>query len=484
METIFLTFFTLLSKLLGLVRDVSLANQLGATEITDVFIISITVPVVLLESISSALLVNYIPIVSRLDISCEHNKIIVFNGSLISFLFVLITLGVFLFMPFGNNLVSLFALGFRGDKFELLFSFSKITILAAYFIIIGDVFKAYCQKSKRFYSTAVASIVVNISVIIGIFFANLSKYALAYAFLIGNFLTLVILYVDAKKSGFEAKFNLNFKSQELKRMLLLSIPILFNNAIWEINGIIDRSLVSTLGDGYVTALNYANKLTAIIVGIVTASIATVVYPKYSKLGYDTSVLTELLLKDLEKVMRLLIPICLLFVLKGKNIVDMVFFKSQFTSELYDVTIISFKIYSLGIIFTCLKVILFKFYYAQLDTNTPAKNTIVSIALNIFLNLILIRYYGYKGIVAATVITALLTVILLFYNINTLKLRDYFRIADKSFIVALVSLCVIYGLNSFIYCRDFTSSIIYIFVYFSICGSYLYLNDKEIFRFKE
>ncbi|MDU4143096.1 MULTISPECIES: lipid II flippase MurJ [Clostridium] len=485
METIILALFTLLSKSLGLIRDILLADNFGATYVTDVFIISITLPVVLLESISSAVLVNYIPIISKIKSEKKEKEIGDFNGILLAVIITVITAGVVLFCLWGQPFLHLFALGFEGEKFQLLFKFSKITIFAAYFIILGDIFKAHCQQMGRFYSTAISSIIVNITVIVGIYLSEFNDMFIVYAFLVGNLFTFCVLAIDARRCKIQIKLNMNFHNIHLKKILFLSAPIILNNAIWEINGIIDTSLVSTLGDGYVTSLNYANKITSIVVGIATASIATVVYPKYARVANDKVQIKNFLKKDLKKMSKLLCPICVFCVLKADAIVNLVFANNNFSDEILNVVITSFRIYSMGMFFSCIKVVLFKYYYAQQNTKIPAQNTVIAIIVNIVLNIILIRFLGYQGVVIATVISSVLTVMLLSLKIDGFEVTSYvkgaFLIALYITISILIIIClnvVLINVQGIMGTFIFGGSFVFIYlIYFAI-------RDRDVLQFKK
>ena len=414
-----LIFGTLVSKVLGLIREMFLAEKFGAGYISDAFILAISIPTILITSFAAALNTNYIPIISEIE---KDNKKDVkkFNGILLNSIFIICTILVVLFFIFSKQIVKVFALGYDDEGLKYIVTLTRISIISVYFILMQYVFQGFLEYKESFRGTALSGILLNVGFIFGLFFSSTENYyILGYGILLAYVLSFLYVLILAIRKKFDISINWNFKNKYLKKMVVLTIPLLLNSALWEINGLIDKSISSTIGEGYISALNYANFIVTMVSAVFATSIATVSFPKFVKMINDGKKL-ELnyeVKKVLKYILIIAIPCTSLLVIYSNDIVKTLFFRGEFSNFALEITSMSVKLYSLGILFTCLQIIIFKVFYAFQDTKTPTKTAIISILLNIILNVVLSKIIGYKGIIFATVISTVISVILLLYELN-------------------------------------------------------------------
>lgn len=410
---------TLLSKILGLVREMFLAQKFGTGYISDAFILAISIPTVLITSFAAAININYIPIISEIEKE-DKNEVKKFNGILLTFIFIICTIIVAVFFIFTKPIVKLFAFGYDNQGLGYIVTLTRISIISVYFILIQYIFQGFLEYKGSFKGTALSGILLNVGFLLGLYFSSAEKYyILGYGILLAYILSFLYLLVLAIKNKFKIKINLDFKNKYLKKMLILTLPLLLNSAIWEINGLIDKSVSSTIGEGYISALNYANYIVSMVATVFATSIATVTFPKFVKMISDNrkDELEVEIKKVLKYILIISIPFMSLLIIYSNDIVKVLFFRGEFNYSSLEVTSNSVKLYSLGIVFTSIQTIVFKIFYAFQDTKTPTKAAVVSISLNIVLNLILSQIIGYIGIILATVISTIVSVILLLYRLN-------------------------------------------------------------------
>ena len=166
----------LTSKITGFFRDIVLAQTFGAGEITDAYLTALNIPVVLFDGISAALGTTFIPIYFKIKSSKGQEEVNKFTSNILN-----IVIGV-IFAPY---IVKIFAVGFKGDVFDLTVNYSKILIFSMVFIAINGLVSSYLVASGNVYISGAITIPFNIFVIIAIIFASVTEsYVMVYGTLI------------------------------------------------------------------------------------------------------------------------------------------------------------------------------------------------------------------------------------------------------------------------------------------------------------
>lgn len=410
---------TLLSKVLGLAREILLAQKYGTGYISDAFIISLNIPSILIASFAGAILTNYIPLFSKVEKESEE-KAKKFNGNLLSICLIISIIIAILFIPFAKPISKIFAVGFDDTGLTYLVNLSRVTIFCMYFIVSADIFKGYLEYKGKFLGTSLHGILMNIGMILGILLSSTEKYMiLGYGILAGYILSFVTLIILAKKDKFQAKANIDLKDKYLKQMVILTLPMILNDAVWQVNGIVDKSIVSTIGAGYISAVNYSNYIVNMISSIFATSIVTVFFPNVVKSFNEQGieVVKEKTRTILKAIIFITVPCTVLIMFFAQTIVKILFFRGAFNEESLKITSTAVAVYSIALTFVCLKIILFKVFYAMQDTKTPTKSAIIAILINIALSILLVKPLGYIGIIIATVISSFISTVLLIIMFN-------------------------------------------------------------------
>lgn len=449
---------TLLSKVLGLAREILLAQKYGTGYISDAFIISLNIPSILITSFAGAILTNYIPLFSKAEKESEE-KAKRFNGNILSICLIISVAIIILFIPFAKPISKIFAVGFDDMGLTYLVNLSRITIFSMYFILSANVFKGYLEYKGKFLGTSLYGILMNVGMILGIIFSSTEKYMiLAYGILVGYALSLLVLVILAKKNKFKSKANINLKDQYLKQMVILTLPMLLNDAVWEINGIVDKSIVSTIGAGYISAVNYSNYIVNMISSVFATSIVTVFFPNVVKTFNEQGIekVKEKTCTILKTIVFITIPCTILIMLFSRTIVKVLFFRGAFNEESLNITSTAVTVYSLALTFVCLKTILFKVFYAMQDTKTPTKSAIIAILINIALSILLVKPLGYIGIIIATVISSFISTFLLIIMFN----KKYGKLLNKRLWLNILKIivAVVFMILAILIINNFTSDI--------------------------
>lgn len=466
---------TMISKILGLLRDVILASGFGASVVSDAYIISTSIPSLLVGAVATAIMSTYIPVLnSALKESDEAAAD--FNNNAVGLSTIIVTIFLLIFFMFPDFIVSLFVLGFDNSNLELVINMTRITIYMSYFLVLISIFSSYLQNNGKFKATSFNGLIFNSISIIGILLsAKYNVMIMAYTFVIGYFIATLQLYYQAYKNGLRIKLKFNYKNKYIKKFIMLTIPVILNSMVWDINVVIDKTLTSTVGTGYVSGLNYSFKLINVANDIIAVSIATFIFPRISKLYHKDKIsdLFNTLFHSINLITILLIPISVGFIFFAESIVQILFMRGNFDEFALSITATSLRLYSLTLLTSGLNVIIYKYYNSVEENRIPAINAMISIIFNIVMNLIFIKPFGYKGIIFSTVLSTLFANVIITLRLRKRGEYEHFALWLKcfirSFFATIIAILFAYYIYQFSFIDNvlinlMCTAVIYIFCY--------------------
>ncbi len=450
---IVLMMIILTSKITGFFRDIVLAQTFGAGQITDAYLTALNIPVVLFDGISAALGTTFIPIYFKIKSSKGEEEVNKFTSNILNIILIISILFVILGILFAPYIVKIFAVGFKGEVFNLTVSYSKILIFSMIFIAINGLVSSYLVASGNVYISGAITIPFNIFVIIAIMIAaTTDSYIMVYGTLIAYIAQLVFQLPLLIKKGYKHKLIINLKDENIRQILFLVIPVFLGSYINQINAVVNRTLASTLDSGSITALNYANKLNMFAVGVIAVAISTIMYPILSKLASDGNkkLFKINLSKSINMIVIIMIPIMVIMTTFSTEIVKILFEEGSFNSHDTYLTSTALFFYSIGILAYGLKELLAKSFYSLQDTKTPVRNATISVVINIILSIILSKVMGIGGLALASSISAMTTTLLLLISLRKKIGKLGFSYILKTFLKVSVASMVMYMVMKFTY----------------------------------
>ena len=327
-------------------------------------------------------------------------------------------------------MVKIFAINFSGEKLSLAIDFTRIMILGVLFIGLGNMMTSWLQIKGKFSIGGLTGLPFNVIIIGGILLSSKGNiYILAISYLIAIMSKFLFQLPFALKTGYKYKLYINLRDNNIKKMIFMIIPVFIGAGVNQVNAIVDKSLASTLGDGYITVLNSANKLNEFVLGIFILSIASVIYPNLSKLSNDKNKegFIKSVYQSINSVVLFIVPISIGAIVLARPVVSLIFQRGAFDSNATSMTAIALACYSIGMIGFSLREIISKIFYSIQDTSTPMINGSLAMIINIVLNIALIKFLGYVGLAIATSISSLICIILL---LNSLKKKIGYFGQDK------------------------------------------------------
>ena len=414
-------FGTSLSRVVGFIRDILIAKFLGASMMADAFFVALRFPNLFRSLFAEGTLnVAFVPILAGIMQSKGEKKARVFARNVFSFLFYILlvfTILVEIFMP---DFMFILAPGFDeiDGKLALTTHLSRITFPFLIFVSLVSLFAGMLNAKEKFWAAAFTPTILNLTMIGSLFvirpFLN-TPYAAAYALSIGVLLAGVIefifLFWHLKKadfliglvSPFRALFHL---STEVKTLLKKMAPGVLGSGVYQINLFFDTFLVSFVGAGAISWLNYAHHLFQLPVGIIGTAIGTALLPLLSKhiKAKELEKANQQVSRALELSVAMSTASMVGLMLLSEPIVRILFERGLFSFQDSVHTAWALIVFSIGLPAYMLTKTLSPFFFAKGDTKSPVQIAIVGVILNAVFAIILMQFMGYVGIALATGIT--------------------------------------------------------------------------------
>jgi putative peptidoglycan lipid II flippase len=450
---------TFLSRVLGLVREQMFAYLFGAGYSMDAFVAAFRIPHLLRDLFAEgALATAFVPVFTD-HLANKGKKEAFYLGNLvINTLLVVLSLVILLGIVFAPFLVNLIAPGF-GDvpgKIELTTQLTRILFPFLALISLAAVVMGMLNSFGHFATPALAPTMFNIGIIIAGFvfcpFFDPPILGIALGALLGGLGQLGIQIPRVRKEGFRYKPVLNFRDPGLRRIILLMTPAVFGIASTQINIFVATHLASLLPQGSVSYLSYAYRLMYFPLGVFGVAVATVTLPLVSTHAAQNKIdqVLSIYSSSLKLVFFLVIPCTIFLIVASEQIISLLFQHGKFQYLDTLATSKALILYSLGILGFAVLRVTAPVFYALKDTKTPVIISAISVALNIILNLILMRPLGYMGLALATSIAGWVNMFLLLLMLNRRIGPFDFKDLSKSFLNIFISSLIMGGLVWFFF----------------------------------
>lgn len=461
-KNIFKTFslifiITVISKFLGLFRDIVFAKYYGTGYVANAFFAAIRIPTQLVDIIlSSAIVSTFVPIFNQVLQKDGKDKANKFANNFVNIVALISTAIAIIGIIFAPQIVKALAGGFDTQTFNLTVELIKITFPMIIFTAIAYSLVGFLQSYGQFNIPAMISAVSNLVIIIFLllFREKFGIHGVAGCMLFAWLLQVLIQVPFAKKYGYPFRLHIDFKDENIKRVFLLSIPILISTAVLPINNLVSTRLASGMGDNAVSAMEYAYKLYVVISGVFTYAIGNIIFPEMSRASADDNKeeYKEIINKAMRMMIYILIPLTIGITIFSKDIISVIYERGEFTVESTLITSSILTFFSVGIIGSGIVEVMNKAFYAKQDTKSPLIAGIIMIIINVILCVTLSKFLDVKGLALATSITAIVNAITLMYMANkNVKIitKELGTFIAKVVISALVMGVVVYLLNNYL-----------------------------------
>ena len=466
------SFFTIISRILGYLRDILIAIFLGAGPLADAFFVAFRIPNTFRRLFSEGTFnAAFVPsYASELSNGREKSEKFATNvfSLLILVLFFLVLI-IEIFMPY---FVFLIAPGFSGneEKMSLAINLTRITFPFLFFISLSSFFSAILNSHNRFAVAAVAPVILNFFLISVLFYGNLLGdelvYYLSYAVTLAGIAQFIYLFFYLKKFYFP-KFILNFSiDSKIKNFFLKLLPSIFSSGVTQIN-ILVGTIIASFQASAVSYLYYADRIYQINLAIAGIAIGTVILPQLSKhvINDDKEKILLIQNKSLELSLFLSLPAAIALLLASEPIVSALFGYGSFDKISVENSSKALFYFALGLPAFSLIKVFSSFYFARHNTKLPFYISLFSVLLNILISIIFFKEVGFIIIPIATTISSWINSIFLFiflkkdnfFNFNSEFISKFFKILFSSiFMGAFIYYLIIFFKTNLAYEQSFKS----------------------------
>ncbi len=400
-STVIVSAMTMLSRVLGLVRDIVLLNVFGAGKDFDTFVVAFRIPNFFRRLFAEgAFSQAFIPVLTEYKTSRTHAEVQILISRVFGCLGLVMTSLTFIAMVAAPAIIYIYAPGFHDDpeKFALATDMFRLTIPYLLFMSLTAFASSILNSYGSFSTPAFSPVLLNVAMIAGAWW--LTPYmaepimALGWSVVAAGFLQLAIQIPELWRKKLLIPPKVDFKHEGVDRIMKLMLPALFGVSVTQINLLLNTIWASFMQDGSVSWLYSAERMTELPLGLIGVAIGTVILPSLSArhAEQDQDKFRKMIDWAAKVIVLVGVPASIALFMLSTPIIQTLFERGQFTFEDTQMTALALQCMSAGVISFMLIKVFAPGFYAQQDTKTPVRVGLISVAANAILNVIFIGFF--------------------------------------------------------------------------------------------
>lgn len=407
------------SRVLGLVRDRFLAARFSPDEL-GVYLAAFRMPNFLFELlVMGALTSAFIPVYTKYIAKGKQDEAWRISNTLINVSVIILLIIAIPLLIWTKQISMLIAPGFSPSEIDRMVQFTRFMVVLQVFpLLIGNFFTGILQSHNMFFLPALAPVVYNVGIILGIvFFAgSMGLWGPVIGVGIGAFLFMLIQIPPLIKLGYKQRVTMDLKNEGVREIGKLMLPRTAGLAVSQIDTTVDLMLSSLLGARMVTVFSFAQQLQQLPIGLFGATVAQAAFPLLSQASAtdDKDQYLKTITSALNQIMFFIMPISVLFIVLRIPIVRLVFGASRFDWQATVLTGMTLSTFSISLSAQAISQLLTRGFYALFDTMTPMIIAIITIVTNTVLSIVFVQvlHYPVWSLGLSTTIASFVNVILL------------------------------------------------------------------------
>jgi putative peptidoglycan lipid II flippase len=413
-----LSLLTMVSRVLGLLREMTKARFLGTTALSDAFSVAFLLPNLFRRLFAEgSISVAFIPTFKEYLLKNNREETREFLSCMFTFLTFFVTLSVCAGIIAAPLLVRIFGV----EEFNETVFLTRIMFPFLGFISLAALFQGVLNSHHIFTPSGLAPILLNIVTIICTYvfspFTQNPARAMAIGILIGGFLEAAIQLPFILKKGqtfFVTGLKRAINNPGTRKVLRLISPTIIGMAAYQINDLVSTALAGRAGEGIVSSLQYSLRLQELFLGVFAVSIGTVLLPNLTEYAKTSrwEIYNKRLVSSMNIIALITIPVTFFSLMEGQSLIRLLFQSRSFDESSVKLTLAAFIFHMPGLFFIALNRILAPAFYAQSDTKSPTFAGIISFAVNITFASILVGSMKGAGIALALSLASAVNSILL------------------------------------------------------------------------
>jgi putative peptidoglycan lipid II flippase len=417
-------FWTLMSRILGFVRDILIAAFMGAGPVSEAFLVAFSLPNMFRRFFAEgAFNTAFIPLFSKkLEAGEDPQRFAQDAFSGLASILIVLTLIAQLVMPW---LVLAMAAGFAGDeRLPLATAFARIAFAYILFISLAALLSGILNATGRFAAAAAAPLLLNVILIAALVLAETGTWDgmsiegvgaldglvhgsfLVWGVLLAGIAQVAFVWVAAARAGFRLTLRMPRLTPDMKRLAIIALPAMLAGGVVQINLLVGRQ-VGSFFDGAIAWLSFADRLYQLPLGVVGIAVGVVLLPDLSRKlrAKDDTGGREALSRAGEISMALTIPSAIALMVIPVPIVSVLFQRGAFGPDDTVATALALAVYGAGLPAFVLQKVLQPLYFAREDTATPFRYAVVAMIVNAVAAVGFAMLLGFIGAAIGTTLAA-------------------------------------------------------------------------------
>lgn len=400
---------SLVSKILGIVRDRALAGKFGAGEVLDIYYAAFRLPDLIYNLlVLGALSAGFIPVFTSYLSVKKQNQIIKakdkawdFVNNVLNSVLLIVGILSIISLIFTPSIIDLLVPGFTPEQKVQTVMLTRVMLLSPLFLSVSSIFGGVLQSFKQFIIFSLAPIVYNLGIIIGIiyFFDSFGLIGLGYGVVLGAFLHMCIQIPSLYRLGYSYQSLLNFKDKGMVQLLKMMGPRTLGLAIAQINLVVITIIASGISSGSLTVFNLAFNLQSVPISLFGISFAIAAFPTMARYAdkQDYKNLIKVFSGAVKEILLFVIPITFLYIILRAQIVRLILGSGMFDWKDTIITMDSLLLFSVSLFAQSLIPLIARTFYTLHDTYTPFFVGLLSMIVNIALSLFMVHNFQMFGL---------------------------------------------------------------------------------------
>ncbi|MGE8722197.1 murein biosynthesis integral membrane protein MurJ [Leptospira terpstrae] len=430
-----LSFYTFLSRILGLIRDHFMAVSFGTGMVASAFSVAYRLPNMFRNLLAEGTLSqSFMPIFSEYEkMGVEEARVM--SGTVISFLFLCLSVFVALFWFFAAGFLPTLV-GGSPEYGALVVELSLVLFFLIMTASLSSIFMSISNSHHNYFVPSLSPIILNFSYLIVFLFVfpfyheiRDKVFVLAYGIVTGGVLQLLVQAWYVYQNGYGPIFRLNFRHPAIRKIFKLMLPAALGGSFYQIGLLVDIFLANYIqnqnpGLGAVVSLDYSQRLVQLPTGIIGVALATTILPSLLKdlrEGREENVPKEI--SDvLSFAFFLTLPASIGLAVLGETVLDSIYFGGRWDHLATVTALYPLVFYSLAIPFYSINKVLVSSYYAFSDTKTPLRIQLISFSLSVLVSIGLMYFLKHSAIALASALSASVTSSLLLFYLKSHQVK--------------------------------------------------------------